>query len=413
MEYKELNGDIRKEFPILNNSGAVYLDSAATTQKPSSVLESVGRYYLEDNANPLRGIYDLSVKATDDYEDARQAVADFINAKSASEIIFTRNATESLNLAAFSYGQSVLTPCDEIIVSTAEHHSNLLPWQAVAGITGAKVSFFDPEPDGSFDLNKLESMISDRTKIVAITHVSNVTGRINDIKTIAALAHKRGAVCVVDAAQSVAHLKTDVRDTDVDFLAFSGHKMYAPMGIGVLYVKENIAKDMPPFLYGGEMIDKVTKLSALYAPAPRKFEAGTVNVGGAVGLKSAIEFINAYGFEQIISLENSLSALAVDGIKKIPGAQIIGGDKACNHHGIVAFRIEGVHPHDVAQIFADENVCVRAGHHCAEPLHKYFADISGEKVTSSTRMSVGIYNTKEDVEKFLGVLSEIRERMGY
>ncbi len=413
MEIIRLDDSVRDEFPLIKEADIAYLDNGATTQKPECVIEAVEEYYRRHNANPLRGIYELSVEATDAYEESRQAVADYIGAGDASEIIFTRNASESINLVAYSYGMSVLNEGDEIIVSTAEHHSNFLPWQRAADAKGARVVFFDPEEDGSFDLNKLKDLISEKTRILAMTQISNVIGRINDIKAMTDLVHEAGGVAVIDGAQAVAHIGVDVKELGADFYAFSGHKMYAPMGIGVLYGRKELLDKMPPFLYGGEMIETVTKERTVYAELPHKFEAGTVNVGGAVGLKAAIEFIDRYGFEQIVARENALTAKVVNAMNDMPYVKIIGGRKACNHHGIVAFRIEGVHPHDVAQIFADAGVCVRAGHHCAEPLHRYLGELAGTRVNSSTRLSVGIYNTEAEIDRFLDVLSGIRSRMGY
>ncbi len=407
-----LNDNVRKLFPLINGKDIAYLDNGATTQKPKSVLAAVDDYYKAHNANPLRGIYELSVEATDIYENARQAVADFIGAQSSDEIIFTRNTSESMNLVAYSYGRSRIKAGDEIIVSVAEHHSNILPWKMVAEEKGATLKFFDCGTDGKLEPDRLREIVSEKTAIIAITQVSNVIGRINDIKEMARIAHSVGAVIVADGAQSVAHIQVDVKELDVDFFAFSGHKMYAPMGIGVLYGKRKFLEEMPPFMYGGEMIESVTKDRTIYADIPHKFEAGTVNAGAAAGLKAAIDFIHEYGFEQIVARENALSAIAVEGMSEIPHVEIIGSQKACHHHGIVAFRVEGVHPHDVAQIFADEGVCVRAGHHCAEPLHRHLAELSGVKTTPSTRLSIAMYNTEGEIKRFLEVLSEIRGRMG-
>lgn len=398
---------IRKEFPVFENRNVIYLDNSATTQKPPCVLKAVTDYYEKNNANPLRGLYELSLAATDAYESARQTVADFIHAEKASEIVFTRNATESLNLIAYSYGLHFLKEGDEIIISVMEHHSNMLPWQNVAKATGAKLIYLEPDQDGYLPPERLEEHISDRTKLVSITQVSNVFGRENDIKAMAKIAHKHGAVFSCDGAQSVPHMKVDVQDLDVDFLSFSGHKMYAPMGIGVLYGKEELLEKMPPFLYGGEMIEYVTLEGATYAELPHKFEAGTVNVGGAVGLEAAIHFVNRFGWDLIESRELDLTKRMMDGMKEIDHVHIIGSDKAEDHHGIVTFQIDGVHPHDVAAIFDSYHVAVRAGHHCAQPLHKFLG------VMSTTRASLAFYNTEEDVDAFLHALSMIRPEMGY
>ena len=397
--------DIRAEFPLINSNTVAYLDNAATTQKPQCVLDAVNSYYVNSNANPLRGLYDLSLKATQAYEDARNAVAELIGAAS-DEIVFTRNATESLNLIAYSYGLHNLREGDEIIVSVAEHHSNFLPWKNVAEHTGAKVVYWDCEPDGYLNPDTLTGLIGDRTKLVAVTHVSNVLGRVNDIRKIADIVHTHGALVICDGSQSVPHMKTDVHDLDADFFVFSGHKMYAPMGIGVMYGRRKLLDAMPPFLYGGEMIETVTKERVTYAEVPHKFEAGTVNAGGAVGLHAAIDFVNRYGYELIESRERELTDHAFDAMSRMPYITIIGSEKSDEHMGIIAFKVEGVHPHDVTAIFSDANIAVRAGHHCAQPLHKHLG------ITSSTRVSFAFYNTMEEVDRFLEVLESIRSRMG-
>lgn len=398
---------IRAEFPLIEKSRCVYLDNGATTQKPGCVLEEINLYYETMNANPMRGLYELSVEATEAYENARVITANFINAKDVSEIIFTRNATESLNLVAYSYGAFALKPGDEVIVSVAEHHSNFLPWIEASRRTGAKVVYYDCAPDGSFDLEELKRLVNSRTKVLAVNAVSNVTGQKNDIPAMASIIHEAGGIIVVDGSQSVPHESTDVQAADVDFLAFSGHKMYAPMGIGVLYGKRELLDKMPPFLYGGEMIETVSKERVTYAAPPHKFEAGTVNAGGALGLKAAIEYITKVGFSQISAKESGLIKLAFDGMQEIPHVKIIGGAEASDHRGIISFTVDGVHPHDVSEIFAAENIALRAGHHCAEPLHRHLG------VMSTTRMSVGVYNTCGEIEQFLDVLRSIRARMGY
>ena len=397
---------IREEFPLINSTTLAYLDNSATVQKPKCVLDAVSRYYEKDNANPMRGLYDLSLRATENYEKARSAAARFIGA-TPEEIVFTRNASESLNLVAYSYGMNFIKEGDEIIVSVAEHHSNFLPWQQVARVTGAKVIWYDCEKDGRFDLDTLLGLLSDKTKLLAITQVSNVLGRVNDVKTMAKMVHEKGGVIVVDGSQSVPHMAVNVKDLDADFFAFSGHKMYAPMGIGVLYGKKALLDKMPPFLYGGEMIESVTKERTTFAEVPHKFEAGTVNAGGAAGLLAAIEFIEKYGFDFITKREDMLTKRAFDRMKEMPYIKILGGERAEDHHGIIAFQVEGVHPHDVSQIFADSDIAVRAGHHCAQPLHKHLG------IMSSTRMSVAFYNTEEEIDRFIEVLSGIRSRMGY
>ena len=398
--------EIRADFPFFKDTKLAYLDNSATSQRPEKVLDRVKEYYLYSNANPFRGLYDLSITATEAYEAARARVAGFIHAVEPEEVIFTRNASESLNLVAYSLG-SLLSPGDEIITSVVEHHSNLLPWQHAAKRAGATVKYLTPEADGSFAPEKLEELISDKTKIVALTAMSNIFGQMIDVKTLAEIAHRHGAWYVADGAQSVPHGMTNVQETDVDFLSFSGHKMLAPMGIGVLYGKRKILEMMPPFLTGGEMIETVSLDEVTYAEIPHKFEAGTVNAGGAVGLAAAIDYIESIGIDFIVQREKELSEKAFRLIKEIPHIQLIGSDKAEEHHGIFTFKVEGVHPHDVAAIMADQNVAVRAGHHCAEPLHQYLG------IPSTTRASLMFYNTEEEVEQLAKAMSNIRPFMGY
>ena len=399
--------DYKSDFPIFRNSGIVYIDNAATAQRPEKVLEAERYFYENHNANPLRGLYSLSVEATEDLENARQIVADFIGAKRPEEVIFTRNTTEGLNLVAYSYGLSHIKPGDEILVSITEHHSDLLPWQMVARMTGAKLKFIECEKDGSFDLDKVEAQFSDRTRLVAMAQVSNVLGRVNPIKEIAGMTHSRGAVMVVDGAQSTPHMKVDVNELGADFFAFSGHKIYAPMGIGALWGREELLDEMPPFLTGGEMIESVSRESAVFAELPHKFEAGTVNASGAYGLGAAIGYVNEIGFDTIHARELEVSSYAFNKMKEIPHVNILGSDDPAEHNGIITFTIDDVHPHDVGEIFASENIAVRAGHHCAEPLLKYLG------YRSTVRASFAFYNTKEDADRFLECLLTIRERMGY
>ncbi|MBQ1843034.1 MAG: cysteine desulfurase, partial [Lachnospiraceae bacterium] len=368
--------DIKKEFPILEKRNIVYLDNAATTQKPPCVIEAASRYYNENNANPLRGLYQLSIDATDEYENSRQEVADFIGARDKAEIIFTRNATESLNLVAYSYARTFLHEGDEVITTIAEHHSNMLPWQQACKATGAHLTYLYCEKDGTLTPEMLEKIISDKTKIVAVTQVSNVFGRVNDIRGFAEVAHKHGAILVADGAQSVPHIPVNVQDLDCDFLAFSGHKMYAPMGIGVLYGKKDLLEKMPPFLFGGEMIEYVTTEGATWAELPHKFEAGTVNVGGVVGLREAIHFMKRFGWEKIEKREEELTTYAMEKMADYPYVHIIGSKDPKEHHGIITFTIDGVHPHDCAAIFDEHDVAIRAGHHCAQPLLKYLGTLS-------------------------------------
>ncbi len=399
--------EILSEYPIFQDHKIHYIDNAATTQKPACVINAVTEYYEKSNANPFRGLYGLSVASTEAFEGAREAVREFIGAADTGEIVFTRNASESLNLVAYSYGMHELKEGDEIIVSIAEHHSNMLPWKMVAKERGVTLTYFECEEDGRFSLEKFKSLLHMNTRLVAMTQLSNMFGRAYDVKAFAAAAHEVGAVFVCDGAQSVPHMPVDVTELDVDFLAFSGHKMYAPMGIGVLYGKKKLLKKMPPFLYGGEMIDAVTREGAKFAQLPHKFEAGTVDVGGAVGLHAAIDYIRRIGWDTIEKRENALTQRAYLAMAKLPHIRVIGADEPLDHHGILTFAIEGVHPHDVSAIFDEADIAVRAGHHCAQPLHKHLG------LFSTTRASFAFYNTNEDVDAFIDILSGIRERMGY
>lgn len=397
----------REDFPIFSQNNVAYLDNAATAQRPVQVLEAVNDFYETKNANPLRGLYKLGVNATEAYESARETVRKFLNAPSAANIVFTRNATESINLVAYSYGLNFIKPGTEIVVSIAEHHSNMLPWQMVARQTGATLKYLECDEQGGYSDSALEAAITDKTALVAMAQISNVFGRENPIKKIAALAHKHGAVMLVDAAQSAPHIKIDVADLNVDFLAFSGHKLMAPMGIGVLYGKTELLEKMPPFLSGGEMIEYVTTEGATYAELPHKFEAGTVNAGGACGLAAAIDYIEAVGFDNISQWENHLSEIAISGLKKIGDVNVIGSENSSQHCGIITFTVNGVHPHDISAILDADGIAIRAGHHCAQPLMKYLG------TPSTARASFFFYNTEEEVRRFVKSVSELRRKMGY
>ena len=405
-ELKENVIKYRKLFPLLSQDIA-YLDNAATTQKPISVLDAMKTYYEEDNANPFRGVYDLSERATERYEEARAKTAAFINAESPEEIVFVRNATEALNLLAYSWCEDNLSSGDELVVSVMEHHSVFLPWKYMAEKKNAKLVKLEPDESGAITDEALDKCLSDKTRLVALTQVSNVLGRVNDIKHIAEKVHAAGALISVDGAQSVPHMKVDVRDLDCDFLSFSGHKMYGPMGIGALYAKKKHLEKMRPFMYGGEMIATVHWDRVTYAEIPHKFEAGTVNVGGAVGLSAAIDFINEVGWDIMEAQEEKLTLKAVNGIKEIKGIRLIGSERPEDHKGIVTFMVDDVHPHDVADIMGRAGVCVRAGHHCAQPLMDHLG------VKSTCRASFAFYNTEEEVDKFLAELAKVRGLMGY
>ena len=397
----------REDFPLLKQNHTIYIDNAATAQKPRSVIEVERIFYEETNANPLRGFYPLSLDATEVYENARKEVQNFIHAESEKEIIFTRNTTESLNLVAYSYALKNLKPGDEIVVTIMEHHSNLLPWQMAASMTGATLKYLECEPDGTLTEQALTEAIHEKTKLLAVGHVSNVLGCVNPVRKMADLAHSFGAVVVVDAAQSAPHMEINVKELGADFLAFSGHKLMAPMGIGVLYGRQELLENMPPFLTGGEMIQSVSREGAVYAELPHKFEAGTVNAAGAAGLAAAIRYIKELGFDTIEKKELELTKRAMDGLSELPHVHIIGSEKPENHTGIVSFTIEQVHPHDVSEILAADGIDVRAGHHCAQPLLTFL------KVYNTTRASFMFYNTTEEVDAFVKSVAQVRRRMGY
>ncbi len=399
--------EFRNDFDILKSGEYVYFDNAATSQRPRQVLEAVSEFYKTTNANPLRGLYDWSMGATEMYENARKKVADFIGGVETAEIIFTRNTTESLNLVAYSYGMDNVGEGDEIVVTVMEHHSNLLPWQMVAKRNKARLVFLEPDEEGVISQKEYESKITDRTKIVAIGHVSNVMGVTNPVKEIADYAHSKGAIVVVDGAQSTPHMKVDVKELGADFFAFSGHKMLAPMGIGALYGRKELLENMQPFLTGGEMIEYVTREDATYAELPHKFEAGTVNAGDAVGLGAAIDYIKEVGFDVIREQEEKLTKRLMEGMKKLPYIKIYGSEDPSKHCGIVTFTMDGVHPHDLSSVLNDDKVCIRAGHHCAQPLMQFIG------AGSTARASVYFYNTEEEVDRFLDKLSKVREVMGY
>ena len=404
-----MNADFRSDFPIFNapeNKDLIYFDNAATTQRPRQVIDAVRNFYEKSNANPLRGLYGLSSQATELYENARGTVASFINA-AAEEIIFTRNASESLNLVAYTWGMQNMREGDEIAVTVMEHHSNILPWQMVCAAKNAKLMFLDCDTEtGEIPLSELNK-INKRTKLVAVTYVSNVLGITNPVKEIAEAAHKNGAVVVVDGAQAIPHFKVDVQAIGADFFAFSGHKMCAPMGIGVLYGRRELLEAMPPFLRGGEMIEYVTKEGATWAELPHKFEAGTVNAAGAAGLGAAIDYINSIGFDEIIRRDHELTTLLMEEMRCIPHVRVVGHPDPARHSGIVTFTIDGVHPHDIATVLDEEHIAIRAGHHCAQPLGAHLG------LPSTARASLYFYNTEDEVRRFAEKLASVRKWMGY
>ena len=391
---------IKKDFPIFTNKKISYLDSGATTQKPTQVIDAINEFYKNHNANPHRGAYSLSIEATEIYESTRAKIAKFINAKHPEEIIFSKNASESLNLIAYSYGLDNLKNGDDVVLSIMEHHSNLVPWQKVTKATESKLNYMYINEEFELSDEEIETKITDRTKIVGIAHVSNVLGTINNVKKIIKYAHKKGAIVIVDASQSIPHMKIDVQDLDADFLVFSGHKMLAPLGIGVLYGKREILNKMTPFLMGGDMIEYVYEQETTYAPLPNKFEAGTQNVEGVVGLGAAIDYIQNIGYDKMQELEKDVLAYARQELSKLDFLTLYMTPNEKNHSSVISFNIKGVHPHDVASILDSEGVCVRSGNHCAQPLMRFLG------IDSTCRASFYFYNTKEDVDRLVHALNK-------
>ncbi|WDM23513.1 cysteine desulfurase [Paenibacillus polymyxa] len=399
---------IREQFPILhqeiNGHPLVYLDNAATSQKPLAVIEAIKHYYEYDNSNVHRGVHTLGSRATDAYEGAREKVARFLNAKRSQEIIFTRGTTTALNLVASSFGRANCKEGDEIVITQMEHHSNLIPWQQVAKATGATLKYIPLQEDGSVDLADVENTITENTKIVAIAHVSNVLGVVNPVKEIAAIAHRKGAVIVIDGAQSTPHMKVDVQDIDADFYAFSGHKMCAPTGIGALYGKKALLENMEPIEFGGEMIDDVGLYESTWKELPWKFEGGTPIIAGAVGLGAAIDFLESIGLDAIAQHESRLSNYALKRLREVEGLTIYG--PAERHVGLVTFNLDDVHPHDVATVLDSKGVAIRAGHHCCQPLMRWL------KASATARASFYLYNTEEEVDALVSALIQTKEYFG-
>lgn len=391
MEIKE----IKKDFPILNNEKIVYLDSGATTQKPVQVIQAIEEFYKRYNANPHRGAYTLSMEATEIYENTRKNISKFINAKYSEEIIFSKNATESLNLIAYSYGMDNLKKDDEVVISIMEHHSNLVPWQKICKVTESHLKYLYINNDFEISKEEIENKITDKTKIVGITYVSNVLGTINKVEEIIKYAHKKGAIVILDASQSIPHLKLDVQKLDADFVVFSGHKMLAPLGIGIMYGKKEILNKMSPFLMGGDMIEYVYEQETTFAPLPNKFEAGTQNVEAVVGLGAAIDYINNLGYDIIKKIEEEIISYARQELSKLDYLTLYMPKNQENHSSVISFNIKGVHPHDVASILDSKGICIRSGNHCAQPLMRFLG------IDSTCRASFYFYNTKEDIDKLI------------
>ncbi|WP_151039914.1 cysteine desulfurase [Bacillus safensis] len=396
--------DVREQFPILhqqvNGHDLVYLDSAATSQKPRVVIDAMNEYYRSYNSNVHRGVHTLGTKATDAYEGAREKVRAFIRASSVQEIIFTRGTTTALNTVAISYARANLKEGDEIVITHMEHHANIIPWQQAAKATGATLKYIPLQEDGTLSLEDVKQTITHQTKIVAVTHVSNVLGTINPIKEIAKIAHDHGAIIVVDGAQSTPHMQIDVQDLDCDFFAFSGHKMCGPTGIGVLYGKKGLLNNMEPAEFGGEMIDFVDLYDSTWKELPWKFEAGTPIIAGAVGLGKAIDFLNDIGMEEVSRYEHQLATYALERFKELDGATVYGPQ---HRAGLVTFNLDDVHPHDASTVLDTEGVAIRAGHHCAQPLMKWLG------VSATARASFYLYNTEEEIDLLIAALRKTKE----
>ncbi len=403
--------EIRKDFPSLtlsaNGKPLVYLDNAATTQKPFRVIASLKDYYERSNANPHRGAHYLSIMATEAYESSREVVRAFINAWSSREIIFTRNATESLNLLAHSYGMTNIKEGDEIVISILEHHSNLIPWQQLAKAKKAQLKYLYVDSEGQVKDEEIYTKITDKTKLVSITHISNALGTVTPVKRIIDFAHEKGAVVIVDGSQSVPHIKLDVKALDADFLVFSGHKMLGPMGIGVLYGKEKLLEAMPPFLFGGDMIEYVHEQETTFAELPFKLEAGTQNVEGALGLKEAILYLEKLGMDRIEAMEKELTAYAFERLSELPIIELYGPRDLSKRSSVISFNVKDVHPHDTASIMDAYGVAIRAGHHCAQPLMRYM------NLNATARASFYFYNTKDEIDIFIDSLKNVRKWLGY
>lgn len=398
------NVNFLDDFPVLkiqeDGKRLVYLDSSATTQKPIQVIDSIENYYRSSNANPHRGAYKLSIDSTKAYDDARDKVRSFIDAEFSKEIIFTKNATEGLNLLATSYGLENVNEGDEIVISILEHHSNLIPWQIVARKKKAILKYLYINEDGEIPYDEIKNKITEKTKIVSITHVSNALGTINPVKDIIKYAHSKGARVIIDGSQSVPHMRVSVRDLDADFLVFSAHKLLGPMGLGVVYGKKDLLEKMPPYIVGGDMIEYVYEQSATFAEIPNKFEGGTQNVEGAVGLQAAIGYLESIGMNKIEEIEKELLAYALERMSKLDYVTVYGPKNINNRSSIISFAIDGVHPHDVASIFDSLGVAIRSGNHCAQPLMRYM------NINATCRASFYFYNTKEDVDRLIEAIEK-------
>jgi cysteine desulfurase / selenocysteine lyase len=400
---------IRQDFPILkrslkNGKKLVYLDNAATTQKPMQVINAICKYYSEYNSNIHRAVYQIAEEATEEYEKTRDSICKFINARHPEEIIFTRNTTESINLIAHSWGKNNIRKGNKIILTDYEHHSNIVPWQMLCDAKGARINYMDTDDNGYLNLESLSNYLNDKgkTKLISLSHMSNVLGTIYPVKEIIKIAHEKSIPVVLDGAQSVPHMETDVQDTDCDFLAFSAHKMLGPTGVGILYVKKEILESMPPFITGGDMIKEVHKNNTVFNDLPYRFEGGTPNIADVIGFNASIEYLNGIGMKNIREHETDLIKYLYDSIKDIKNIKIYGPEIIKDRGGLVSFNIDGVHPHDCATILNDFGVAIRSGHHCAQVLMEKL------DIVASSRASLYIYNTKEEVDIFVDALNDVR-----
>ena len=399
---------IRSEFPILekkiNNNKMVYLDSAASAQKPMKVIETLNKAYLETYSNVHRGLHWLSEQSTSKYEDVRIKAANFLGAADHNEIIFGSGATQLLNLVANSWGRKFLKLDDEIIITIADHHANIVPWQLVAQQTGAKIKAVSVDDHGNFDINDLEKMITEKTKLISVPHVSNVLGTIFPVKEISKLAHKANAICVVDGCQGAIHLPVDVKDIDCDFYTFSSHKLYGPSGVGVLWGRSSILHEMPPFIGGGDMIDNVDIESSTYADPPHRFEAGTPPIAEVIAFGAAIDFVQEIGMDNIREHEQKILKTFTEKLEEVKGLRILGN--SISKSGVISFVFGNAHPHDIATILDQKGIAIRAGHHCAQPLMKHF------NVTSTARASIGVYTQENEVDDLINGLSTVKKLLG-
>jgi len=403
-----MNNNIKTQFPLLNNNkNLVYLDSAATSQKPYSVINALTEYYNNANANPHRGAYSISIESTRIYEEGREKIKKFLNLPPSHEVIFTKNNTEAINLVAYSYGLNFVNEGDEVLIAITEHHSNLIPWQQVAKVKNAKLNYLYINEDYEITDEEIKSKLTEKTKIVAIGHVSNVLGTVNPVDKVIKRAHELNAKVMVDGAQGLPHIKTDLSNLTPDFYSFSPHKIFAPMGIGVLCADKKLLEDMPPFMFGGDMVEYVYEQETTFDEVPHKFEAGTQHVEGVLGLTKALEFVEDLGYDYIEETDKELTEYAQERLNALPYIKIIGPKEASKKIAVISFLVDGIHPHDIATILDSKGIAVRAGNHCAQPLLRYLG------INSTIRISLSIYNEKADIDKLIDALEYARRLFGY